>query len=121
MAGTSIAAPDPVRAREDRAILRALRIAEARARERGELVSSPEATIRLFRLTLAGVQPALRVNAAAVLVAHNHPSGDPEPSAADRYLTTRLRDSLALVDVLLLDHVVIGAARTVSLAARGWL
>jgi len=50
------------------------------------------------------VRRALAVNAAALIVAHNHPSGVAEPSAADRALTTRLRDALALVDIRLLDH-----------------
>lgn len=63
----------------------------------------------------------LEHNAAALIVAHNHPSGDPEPSAADRALTDRLREALALVDVRLLDHFVIGAGRVVSFSERGWL
>lgn len=67
------------------------------------------------------VRQALMLNAAAVVVAHNHPSGEPEPSAADRALTTRLRQALSLVDVRLLDHIVVGGHRTVSLAARGWV
>lgn len=67
------------------------------------------------------VRRALAHNAAALIVGHNHPSGNPEPSAADRALTTRLRDALALVDVRLLDHVVIGDGPPLSLAARGWL
>lgn len=64
---------------------------------------------------------ALAHNAAAVIVGHNHPSGNPEPSAADRALTSRLQQALALVDVRLLDHFVIGDGAPVSLAARGWL
>ncbi|MCD9026808.1 DNA repair protein RadC [Luteimonas sp. BDR2-5] len=67
------------------------------------------------------VKQALRHNAAAVCVAHNHPSGNPEPSAADRAITMRLKQALALVDVRLLDHFVAGAGKTVSLAARGWV
>ena len=82
----------------------------------------------LFRGTIDGtsvhprevVKAALQWNAAAVVFAHNHPSGDPEPSAADRAITTRLRDALELVEVRLLDHIVVGAAGTVSLAQRGW-
>lgn len=65
------------------------------------------------------VQRALALNAVAVLVAHNHPSGHTEPSAADRAVTTRLKSVLGLVDVRLLDHFVITAGEVVSMAARG--
>lgn len=83
----------------------------------------------LFRGTVNGasVHPreiakrALHHNAAAVIIAHNHPSGVAEPSQADRSLTRRLQDALALVDVRVLDHVVVGASETVSFAERGWL
>ncbi|MGV8961724.1 MAG: RadC family protein [Stenotrophomonas sp.] len=67
------------------------------------------------------VRRALVHNAAAVIVGHNHPSGNPEPSAADRAVTQRLRHALELVDVRLLDHFVIGDGTPVSLAARGWV
>ncbi|OOW85788.1 hypothetical protein Xvtw_12595 [Xanthomonas campestris pv. vitiswoodrowii] len=67
------------------------------------------------------VRRALLHNAAAVIVGHNHPSGNPEPSEADRAVTKRLLDSLELVDIRLLDHFVIGDGRPVSLAERGWL
>ncbi|RBC11890.1 hypothetical protein BRO02_13605, partial [Xanthomonas oryzae pv. oryzae] len=67
------------------------------------------------------VRRALLHNAAAVIVGHNHPSGNPEPSKADRAVTKRLLDSLELVDIRLLDHFVIGDGRPVSLAERGWL
>lgn len=67
------------------------------------------------------VRRALAHNAAAVIVGHNHPSGDPEPSAADRALTRCLRQALALVEVRLLDHFVVGDGPPVSLAARGWV
>lgn len=67
------------------------------------------------------VKRALAHNAAAVVVGHNHPSGNPEPSAADRTLTDRLKQALALVDVRLLDHFVIGEGPPVSLAVRGWV
>ena len=62
---------------------------------------------------------AIRCNAAAVIVGHNHPSGSTEPSAADRVVTARLKQALALVDVRLLDHVVVGGLQTASLAVRG--
>ncbi|TXT23701.1 MAG: DNA repair protein RadC [Rhodocyclaceae bacterium] len=66
------------------------------------------------------VTAALRLNCAAAIAAHNHPSsGVPEPSSADIQLTKVLRDALALVEVRLLDHIVVGAGRTVSLAQRG--
>lgn len=64
---------------------------------------------------------ALAHNAAAVIVGHNHPSGDAQPSAADRAVTLRLRQALALLEIRLLDHLVVGDGLAVSLAARGWL
>ncbi|RZZ81445.1 RadC family protein [Pseudoxanthomonas winnipegensis] len=67
------------------------------------------------------VKRALALNASAVIVAHNHPSGNPEPSAADRAVTARLKAGLALVDVRLLDHFVIADGPPVSLAERGWV
>ena len=60
----------------------------------------------------------LEVNAAAVIFAHNHPSGLPEPSVSDRRITARLTEALALIDVRVLDHVVVGKT-TVSFAERG--
>ncbi|HBO3907238.1 RadC family protein [Pseudomonas aeruginosa] len=85
--------------------------------------------IELFRGTIdsASVYPrevvkeALRVNAAAVIFSHNHPSGNPEPSQADKLLTQRLKEALALVDVRVLDHIVVGGQGTVSFAERGLL
>jgi DNA repair protein RadC len=62
---------------------------------------------------------ALVVNAAAVVVAHNHPSGDPEPSRDDELVTRRLVRAGELVGIQLLDHLVVGATRWVSLARRG--
>jgi len=67
------------------------------------------------------VRRALTHNAAAVIVGHNHPSGNNEPSTADITLTTRLREALNLVDVRLLDHFIIGDGQPVSLATRGHL
>ncbi len=67
------------------------------------------------------VRRALALNAAGLVVAHNHPSGAVRPSAADRRLTRVLRDALALVDVRLLDHLVIGAHDTFSFAHAGWM
>lgn len=62
---------------------------------------------------------ALQLNAAALIVAHNHPSGVAEPSRADEHLTHTLRTALALLDVRLLDHLVIGRGQVVSMAERG--
>ena len=67
------------------------------------------------------VRRCLQHNAAALLVGHNHPSGVAEPSRADRLLTDRLKQALALVDVRLLDHLIIGDGEPLSLAERGWL
>lgn len=67
------------------------------------------------------VKEALRLNAAAVIVSHNHPSGNPEPSAADRALTARLKQALGLVDVRVLDHVIVAGSDTTSFAERGLL
>ncbi|MGQ0621887.1 MAG: RadC family protein [Panacagrimonas sp.] len=67
------------------------------------------------------VKRALAVGASAVIFAHNHPSGVAEPSASDRLLTDRLRQALALVDVRVLDHFVVGEGAPTSFAERGWL
>jgi DNA repair protein RadC len=83
----------------------------------------------LFRGTIDGtsvyprevVKQALSVNAAAVIVAHNHPSGMAEPSQADERITRRLKSALELVDIRLLDHLVIGDGKASSLAKRGML
>lgn len=66
------------------------------------------------------IKAALRHGAAAVIFAHNHPSGVAEPSAADRTLTERLKSALAQVDIRVLDHFVVGE-QVVSFAERGWL
>ena len=65
------------------------------------------------------VKRALKHNAAAIILAHNHPSGVPEPSGADVNLTQRLKTALDLVDVRVLDHIVVGAGDSVSFAERG--
>lgn len=83
----------------------------------------------LFRGTIDGasvyprevVKEALAYNAAAVVLAHNHPSGVAEPSSADRHITTQIRDALALVDIRVLDHFVVTATESVSFAERGWI
>lgn len=89
----------------------------------------PIACEELFRGTLdaAEVYPrevvkrALEHNAAAVIFAHNHPSGVAEASACDRELTVRLSQALALVGVRVLDHFIVGEAAAASFAERGWL
>ena len=83
----------------------------------------------LFRGTIDGasvhprevVKQALSRNAAAVILAHNHPSGVAEPSQADELITARLRDALALVDIRVLDHLVVGDTRCLSFAEQGLL
>lgn len=66
------------------------------------------------------IKAALKHGAAAVIFAHNHPSGVAEPSAADRTLTERLKAALAQVDIRVLDHFVVGE-QVVSFAERGWI
>lgn len=83
----------------------------------------------LFRGTIDGasvyprevVKEALSVNAAAMIIAHNHPSGVAEPSQADEHITQRLKDALEMMGIRLLDHLVIGSEDIVSLAERGVL
>jgi len=86
-----------------------------------------DATVSEGSLTLSIVHPrevftlAVRESAAAVIFLHNHPSGDPEPSAEDRALTARLVAAGDLLGVPVLDHLVIGDGRYVSFADRGWI
>jgi DNA repair protein RadC len=83
----------------------------------------------LFRGTIDGaavyprevLKQALAQGAAAVILAHNHPSGVAEPSQADRAITDRLQQALGLVDIRVLDHLVIGDGYAVSFSERGWL
>lgn len=65
------------------------------------------------------VKAAVGYNAAAVILSHNHPSGQPEPSQADIALTRRLKEALALIDVLVLDHIIVAADETLSMAEKG--
>ena len=67
------------------------------------------------------VKAALAVNAAAVIFAHNHPSGAAQPSQADELLTRNLKEALALVDVKVLDHFVVAGSQAISFAERGLL
>lgn len=83
----------------------------------------------LFRGTVDGtsvyprevVKEALKVNAAAVILAHNHPSGVAEPSQADERITKRLKTALELVDIRVLDHIIVGGGHCTSFAQRGLL
>jgi len=83
----------------------------------------------LFRGTVDGasvpprevVREALALNCSAVIFAHNHPSGNTEPSPSDLRITQRLKDALALIDVRVLDHLIIGQGEGTSLAERGLL
>lgn len=84
---------------------------------------------QMFRGTIDGasvyprevVKEALKHNAAAVILAHNHPSGVAEPSISDKNITQRLKDALNLIDVRVLDHFVFGSRDVVSFAERGLL
>ena len=67
------------------------------------------------------VKECLELNAAAVIVVHNHPSGEVQPSRADEALTQTLKAALALVDVRVLDHVIVSAVQSMSMAERGLL
>lgn len=84
-------------------------------------------SVNLFTGTIDGasvyprevVRAVLEANAAAVILYHNHPSGVPEPSLADRQITRRLVDALALIDVRVLDHIIVGGVTTTSFAEKG--
>ncbi|MCX9113154.1 DNA repair protein RadC [Aeromonas veronii] len=83
----------------------------------------------LFRGTLSSasvyprevVKRALALNAAALILVHNHPSGHPEPSRADIEITQRLQSALSLVDIRTLDHLVVASNGVVSLKERGYM
>lgn len=84
----------------------------------------------MFRGTVDGcevhpreiVKQALAHNAAALIIAHNHPSGSDEPSGADKAVTKRIREAAALLDIRLLDHILVARSREpVSFARRGWI
>jgi DNA repair protein RadC len=85
--------------------------------------------VELFRGTIDGasvhprevVKLALAKNAAALLVAHPHPSGVAEPSHADEVITQRLKEALALVDIRVLDHLIIAGGDVISMAEKGLL
>jgi len=126
-AGTALTRPE-----ETRAFLR-LQLAERKHEVFGALFLDNRhrviAVEELFQGTIDGAsvyprvvaQRALELNAAALVMFHNHPSGVAEPSHADEALTRRLRDALALIDVRVLDHFVVSAGESVSFAERGLL
>ena len=125
--GQTLGSPD-----ETRAFLR-LRLADRRNEVFGCLFLDNRHRIievrDLFQGTIDGasvhprvvVQKALQFNAAAIVFFHNHPSGVAEPSHADEAITHRLKKSLALIDVRVLDHFVVTAGESVSFAERGLL
>jgi len=82
--------------------------------------------VSIGSLTLSIIHPrevfkaAILLNSAAIICAHNHPSGNPEPSSEDRALTTRLRQAGDLLGITVLDHIILGDDRTYSFADRGW-
>jgi DNA repair protein RadC len=92
---------------------------------RHRLIASETLSVGTFNATTVHpreiVIRALHHRAAAVIVSHNHPAGDAEPSDADRTLTDRLVSALGLVDIRVLDHLIVGDADPLSLAERGWL
>ena len=81
----------------------------------------------MFRGTIDGasvyprevVKKALILNAAAIIFVHNHPSGKPEPSKSDIDITNRLKNALALVDIRVLDHFIVGGSKVLSMAEEG--
>lgn len=83
----------------------------------------------LFKGTIDGcsvyprevIHAALNAGAAALILFHNHPSGVPEPSSSDEYITRKLKNAAAMFDIRVLDHIVIGHERHVSLAERGMI
>lgn len=92
---------------------------------RHRLMASETVSVGTFNATTVYprevVIRALHHRCAAVVIAHNHPAGDPTPSQADRTLTTRLVNALNMVDIRVLDHLIIGESEPVSLAELGWL
>jgi DNA repair protein RadC len=83
----------------------------------------------MFRGTIDGasvyprevVKRVLELNAAAVILVHNHPSGNPEPSRADEQITHRLKESLSTIDVRVLDHLIVADDKIISFAERGMI
>jgi len=84
---------------------------------------------KMFRGTIDGatvhtreiIKEALKLNAAALIISHNHLSGDPFPSLSDKHITQRIKDTLELVDMRLLDHIIVGANQTLSFSEQGMM
>lgn len=155
----AVAHSTTLQAREDRAIYRALKILESRARTESYAITGTTTTRDYLRLALGGedkevfavvfldsgnrvitiekmfygtlsqtgvyprevVRRALLHNAASVILAHNHPGGDATPSQADRWLTYRLVEALALVDIRVLDHFIVTVTEATSFYELGLL
>jgi len=125
--GDALASPDAVRsflrmtlaARPHEVFMAVLLDAQNRVIATEELFSGTLTQTSVFPREV--VKCALRHNAAAVVFAHNHPSGVAEPSQADQVLTETLKHALALVDVKVLDHFVVGRGAAMSFAERGLL
>lgn len=116
----------PLSVYEARTIARALRVMEKSLVVRDVVFDSPALvrqylSLRLFNLESEVFMVLLLANASAVIFAHNHPSGVPDPSQADRMLTDALRGALSTVDVRVLDHIIVAGPKTTSFAERGWL
>ncbi|HEL5340005.1 TPA: DNA repair protein RadC [Stenotrophomonas maltophilia] len=85
--------------------------------------------VEMFRGTIDGahvypreiVKKMLQINAAAVILAHNHPSGGVDPSGADRAVTRRIQDALALIDARVLDHIIVAGNKAIAFAEERWL
>ena len=111
---------------EDWIIRQAITLLENRVFKAGPALGSPAAVRDYLRLKLVAdprvvVQRALALNASALILAHQHPSGNTEPSAADRAITERLKSALATVDVRVLDHFIVGKGSPYSFAEAGLL
>jgi DNA repair protein RadC len=113
---------------EEGILLAAATILEQRLQRLGKIHSPEQAGSYLVARCAHGCEVhnrvvakrALDLNAAAVILFHNHPSGNPEPSQADRQVTERLKQALSLLDIRVVDHLVISGRQHVSLASRGW-
>ena len=129
----SVAAATPLRSPEDAAVCFSARLADLPHEAFACVFLDTRHRIIcfeiLFRGTIDGapiyprevLKRALYHNAAAIIAGHNHPSGDCQPSQADKNITRRLQDSLALIDIRLLDHIVVAPGCARSLARLGWL
>ena len=117
----------PAKRAELVAVLELARRALAQQLQEGQVFDSPDAVKHYLQLHLASVYPrevvlrALHHQAAAVVLSHNHPSGNVQPSRADEALTQTLKTTLALIDVRVLDHVIVAPGQALSMAEKGLL